>query len=201
MLPGCTRPQVWEAPRTVLGLVAPEWSLAHQRGLLTHTDEVALVRGGLRVVELEIEIIRGAQDKLRAELKSFDDPANAGRLLWPFRNKCFDFSPAPADDYQFCPYRENKHNGRSLGKYTGWARLRNGTYVDTSMRYHGGDAAHCAGHASRSSTVDMVCAEAYGLLEVLDTGGCHVLLTFGSPVACTAAALAELEAALSAGPR
>lgn len=127
---------VWYTPQTLVEFCFPESSIAFQRHLLTHSEDVALLRGGVKAAELEVEVIRGAHRRVIEDLNFYDvaspssdeqlessssqtasssslqrmrarAKSNPGRLCFPFRTRCWDFKhPNDRTRYKFCPFRE-----------------------------------------------------------------------------------------------
>jgi len=150
--------------------------------------QLALVAGGLRVADMELEVMLGGADRLANELRDHADGPTVkqfpGQRLWyPFRAKCWDWAQA-GKAYQFCPFKEVTVDGRSFGKVFSWGRFANGTMGDASrMTFTGGDPTNCPGFRPRSATVEMACGGSYGLVAVKESS-CALVLTFKSPLGC-----------------
>jgi len=185
------RAVVLEAPYTLKAMASPETSIAFSRNLLTYTHTVALLQGGLRACELELDVLNGIVSRMQQDLDFQDShPANGFSHLWfSFRTRCFEIVPkiTHGSSFKFCPFKENFEDGRSLGKWRGWGSEGVGASSSSSaapvMQFAGGGYKGGNCHHARTSEVRFVCSDAYALQEVLP--GCHTVLTFGTPIACT----------------
>ena len=199
------RAVVWHTPRVLVEMLWPEASSAYRRNLLTHSPELALLRGGVHVAEIEADVLRGAHRRVIEDLNFYDSNSRAGssnpsRLWFPFRSRCWEWQHGNGrTSFTFCPFREvTMDSFRSLGKFEGWGRdPHTGRQLPDIMMFGNGDATNCPQFKPRKCAVRMICTANYTILDVVEPSTCSFEMKFGSPLGCTEAVLVAEEARLA----
>jgi hypothetical protein len=176
------RAVVWNTPFLMMEMAYPEASRAYHRHLLSHSSELALLRGGVRVAELETEVLHGVHRKVIEDLNFYNPDSRAGkgnaaRLWFPFRRKCWEWRhPNGRTTYEFCPFQHVKMDThRSLGKFEGFGRNdATGKEKPDLMLFGNGDPTNCPQFKPRDAKVRFICAANYTILDVVEPDTCSV---------------------------
>ena len=110
-------------------------------------------------------------------------------------------------EYRLCPFDTFTQDGRSLGKYVGWAQRdatddRSGGAGDgrertMEMLFANGEASGC-GATPRAARVSFTCGEEDELLTVEEPSTCTYTATFRTPSACSTDGVRKLHLELAA---
>ena len=100
-------------------------------------------------------------------------------------------------EYRLCPFDTFSQDGRSLGKYTGWAQQGAGDARERTMEMMFANGESC-GATPRSARVSFTCGEEDKLLTVEEPSTCTYTATFRTPSACSTELVRKLHLELAA---